>query len=249
MLVDVHCHIDEYEDVKSIVKRALEHEVTVIIGVGSDPESNEAVLQAMSIAPQNIRVCIGYHPWESWKATDDELQLIIRQVEENLDRIVGLGEVGMDRRFVRGEDKWRRQFRVFERIVRLAKEYDLPLNIHSVHAERIILELLDRYRIERALFHWYTGSLEVLESIIDRGYYVSVNLALQYSRRAIEVARKTPLSLILLESDAPYMFKEEEAHPWSVAKVAELLARVKELEIEWVKKATTRNAMKLFRIS
>ena len=246
--IDTHCHIYEFKNIEAVIKRALEKGVYKIIAVGDDPESNKQVLSIYEKYPNIVLPSIGYHPWEAAKATKKDIEEFKRQVEENLEVIVGLGEIGLDKRFVRGEEKLERQRMVFNVAVELAKEYDLPLNIHSMKTEKEILNILLKKDITKAVFHWYTGSYEVLRKIIEVGYYISVNLSLRYSSRAKEVANRTPLGLILLESDSPYYFKGEYSTPEKVVKVAELLANVKGVDIKTVEYVTTRGAQLLYSI-
>jgi len=246
--VDTHCHIYEFKDVRGVIKKALDKGVYKIIAVGDDPESNKQVISIYQEYPNVVLPSIGYHPWEAAKATKEDIEEFKKQVEENLEVIVGLGEVGLDKRFVRGEEKLKRQKMVFNVAVELAREYDLPLNIHSMKTEREILNILLKKEITKAIFHWYTGSYEVLRKIIEAGYYISVNLSLRYSSRAKGVASRTPLGLILLESDSPYYFKGEYSTPEKVIKVAELLAGVKGVDINTVEDVTTRSAQLLYSI-
>ncbi|RLF14507.1 MAG: hypothetical protein DRJ66_05935 [Thermoprotei archaeon] len=246
--IDVHCHIYEFDDVVSTINEALSKGVNKIIGVGEDPESNRKLLEIHEMFSDVVYPSIGFHPWEAANASRDDINEFKLQVEKYSDIIVGIGEVGIDKRFVRSEEKIKRQIEVFEVAVRLAREYDLPLNIHCMKTEREVLRILIENDIVKAIFHWYTGSYEVLREIIQHGYYVSVNLSLRYSSRARGVAERAPLGLILLESDSPYYFKGEYATPASVAKVAELLARIKEVDLKTVAHITTRSAQLLFSI-
>ena len=246
--IDVHCHIEEYyNQLDEIVRRSLENNVRILIGVGSDIEGDTKVLEAARKYPDIIKPCIGIHPWEAPDISDSELLEFERLVNKNIDIIVGLGEVGLDRRFVKGE-RFNRSLKVFEEIVKIAREFDLPLNIHSLKAEKIIFEMLQKYDIDKALFHWYTGSFEVLDNIISVGYRVSVNLSLRYSKRAREISRRTPIALIMLESDSPYDFRGEEATPWSIVKVAKMLSEIKGLSVEEIAEITSRNARIFFSI-
>ncbi len=246
ILVDSHCHIAEFEDLSTIIDEAVSNGVKLIIGVGEDPVSNIKTINISERYPDIVKPCIGFHPWEAAEADDKTISEFERQVRKYVDLICGIGEVGLDRRFIRGTERLKRQRLVFEKAVELAREYDLPLNIHSVMAEKEVFELLVKNDIDRALFHWYTGSYEVLEQLLSMGYRISVNLALKYSRRARGVAERAPLMLTLLESDSPYEFRGERASPASVVKVAKLLAEIKGVSLEEVAQITTQNARIFF---
>ncbi len=245
--VDVHCHVAEFENLEDVLSTAKKCGVKAIVGVGDDPESNLKVIRVAETYPNLVKPCLGFHPWEAANASRSDLEEFKRQVEKYAGLIICLGEVGLDRRFVRGEDKFKRQLEVFQVVASLAREYELPLNVHAVKTEKKVLDIVREADVDRVLFHWYTGSLATLERVIELGYMVSVNLSLKYSKRAKAVANLTPLNLLLLESDSPYEFKGEYATPASVKKVASLLASIKGLKPEEVATVTTENAKRFFR--
>ena len=248
--VDCHCHFDDYIDEgvdREIFREALENGVVCIVGVGMNFESSKKILDA-SKENDFLASCVGIHPWESWKSTDEEIKKILELIEENVEVLAGIGEVGLDFRFIKGADKWQRQREVFEFFVKIAAEYRLALNIHAVNAEKEIISLLNKYDIERAVFHWYTGSFTTLQDILSSGYYISTNLSITYSRRVMEIIRQTPLNRIVLESDSPYDFKGITANPSHVRIVAEKVAEIKKSNINEIAKITTENAKKLFNL-
>jgi len=249
-LVDCHCHFDDYIDegvAEKILQEALESGVVCIVGVGMDFESSKKILDA-SKESNFLTPCVGIHPWESWKSTDDDIKKVLELIEENVEVLAGIGEVGLDFRFIKGTDKWQRQREVFEFFVKIAAEYNLTLNIHAVNAEKEIISLLNKYDIERAVFHWYTGPFTTLQDILSSGYYISTNLSITYSRRVMEIIRQTPLNKIVLESDSPYDFKGIMANPSHVKVVAEKVAEIKKSSIDEIAEITTKNAKKLFNL-
>lgn len=249
-MVDCHCHFDDYVDEKvdqQIIQEALKNGVVWIIGVGMNLESSRKILNA-SRTNDFLVPCVGVHPWESWKTSMEEIKETLKLIEDNVDFLAGIGEVGLDYRFVRGEDKWRRQREVFELFVKMGVEYDLALNIHVVGAEKEVVNLLNKYGVEKVVFHWYTGSFIVLQDILSSGYYISTNLSVTYSKRVVGIIRQVPLNRIVLESDSPYEFRGVLASPSHVKVVAEKIAEVKKSNIDKIAEVTTENARKLFNI-
>jgi len=249
-LIDCHCHFDDYIDEGTdieIFQKALKNGVVCIIGVGMNFNSSKKILDA-SKKNSFLGPCVGIHPWESWKSTDEEIKKISKLIEYNIENLAGIGEVGLDFRFVKSEEKWRRQREVFEFFVKIATEYGLALNIHAVNAEKEIINLLNKYGVERAVFHWYTGSFTVLHDILGSGYFISTNLSITYSRRVMEIIRQTPLNRIVLESDSPYDFKGIMANPSHVRMVAEKVAEIKKTNVNEVAEITTKNATRLFNL-
>ncbi|MHA1593835.1 MAG: TatD family hydrolase [Candidatus Baldrarchaeia archaeon] len=249
-IVDVHCHFDDYIEAgraKEIIKAAREVGVIKIIGVAYDVPSNEKLLKYIDIF-EELECCLGIHPWESWKVPDSEVRLVLDLLESNSEKVVGVGEVGLDFRFVRGEERWKRQREVFELFAKTAADLDLPMNVHAIKSENIVLEILRKHDVGRAVFHWYSGSLTLLEELLELGYYVSTNPSILYSQRSRKVVEITPLDRLLVESDSPYRFGDLDADPQHVRLVVEEVAKIKNTPLENVCRATTLNAYRLFNI-
>jgi len=249
-LIDCHCHFDDYLDQKidqQVIQEALKNGIIRIVGVGMNFESSKKILNA-SRENGFLVPCVGIHPWESWKISVDEIRKVLKLIEDNVDFLAGIGEVGLDYRFIRGENKWQRQREVFELFVKMGAEYNLALNIHVVGAEKEVVSLLNKYGVEKAVFHWYTGSFIVLQDILSSGYYISINLSVTYSKRVIGIIRQTPLNKIVLESDSPYEFRGILASPSHVRVVADKVAEVKKISVDKIAEVTTENAKRLFNI-
>jgi len=249
-LIDCHCHFDDYIDEKidqQVVQEALKNGIVRIVGVGMDFESSRKILNA-SRENDFLVPCVGVHPWESWKTSMEEIKKILKLIESNVDFLAGIGEIGLDYRFIKGVDKWQRQKEVFELFVKMGAEYSLALNIHTVGAEKEVINMLNKYGVEKAVFHWYTGSFIVLQDILSSGYYISINLSVTYSNRVVGIVRQTPLNKIVLESDSPYEFRGILASPSHVRVVAEKVAEIKKISVEKIAEITTKNAKRLFSI-
>jgi TatD DNase family protein len=72
---------------------------------------------------------------------------------------------------------------------------------------------LEIFGIERAVFHWYSGPLNVLKRILDRGYFISATPAAGYSDRHRQALKEAPLRQILLETDAPEKYQGKISEP------------------------------------
>jgi TatD DNase family protein len=89
--------------------------------------------------------------------------------------------------------------------------------------------------------HWYTGPLELIDAIVDRGDFISATPALAYSRMHQEAIRSAPLENILLETDGPVAYEGEEATPSTVVRVCEQVASLKGCSAAEVAGQTTEN--------
>ena len=88
------------------------------------------------------------------------------------------------------------------------------------------------------MYHWYTGPLELIDAIVERGDFIS---ALAYSRMHQEAIRSAPLENILLETDCPVAYEGEEATPSTVVHVCEQVASLKGCSVAEVAGQTTEN--------
>jgi Tat protein secretion system quality control protein TatD with DNase activity len=122
-----------------------------------------------------------------------------------------VGETGLDfwyKGVRKDDDKKREQRDVFSRHLALAREFDLPIVIHSRGAWQECLEMACSAKVRKAEFHWYSGPVDVLKDIIDAGFLISCTPALAYSpelRKAVEFA---PLERIMVETDTPVSYSK-----------------------------------------
>jgi len=219
---DAHCHLHEFDE------REIEgFEGFVIAAVSDDVESSKETMR-MAEEWKNVIPCFGIHPWVVDKASISsvgEIEALVSRTE-----LCGLGEVGLDKRFV--PQTFSRQMKFFEEFVRIAVEYGVPLNVHAAGAWHEVYEVLLRRDVEKALFHWYTGPLDLLEEITTKGYFISINPAMEVQKKHMTVAAEVDLRRVLVESDGPYDYRGLKLTPKLIPKTLESLARVRGLGVE-----------------
>ena len=217
MYIDAHVHLHEDPSMKE--------EIPIIIAVSDDLESSKKTIEIAD------NPCIGIHPWQVEEASEEEL----RELEKLVERAICIGEVGLDYRYVKNKEK---QLNFFITFLELSKEYDLPLNVHALDAWREAFELLLKYDVRRAYFHWYNGPLDLIEEIVGQGYFIGINAALKVQKKHMKVLERTPLKAILTESDGPYRYRglnlRPKEIPWLVNKIAEVKGISKENVVEEV---------------
>ena len=221
MLIDAHCHLHEFKDseIRDFIKD------TVIAAVSDDLKSSRRTLQLAMENPNRVLAFIGIHPWEIGEAKPQEIEEVIKLAEH--EHVAGIGEVGLDKKFVK--ETFNQQLKIFTAFVKTAKEYDLPMNVHAPDAWRDVLDILRKHDVERAIIHWYTGPLELLEEMEDMGYYITVNPAITIQKKHREVVAEAPLSMILVESDGPYNYRGLNLTPKLIPKTINEIAKLKEI--------------------
>jgi len=245
-LIDTHAHLEEIEDLDSVIERAKQGGVIAIVAVGSDYESNNRVLEIAERYGSFIYPALGFHPGNlEVSSIEHNLQFI----EANINNVVAIGEIGLDYRkdIVKksGKDC---QKEVLENILALAGKYNKPAILHSRYAWRDSFTLVDEAQIEKAIFHWFTGPISVLKDILSRGYPVSATLAAEYHEEHRAAIKETSLDNLLLETDSPVTYKGHRAEPADVVRSLISVAELKGLPPGVIADKTTENAMKLLGI-
>ncbi|ABM81076.1 TatD family hydrolase [Hyperthermus butylicus] len=238
--IDVHSHLPEYSDAD--IERILASIDVVIVSVGEDLESSIRSIEIAEKYKDRIYPCIGLHPWNV-KSLREALDEAKRIVDLALSRnIKCLGEVGLDTKFV-GEtiELQREVFRIF---LEAARDYKLFLNLHTAGTWEEVFNLLIRYDIVAANFHWYTGPLHLLKDIESAGYTISINPAVKIQAKHRNVVKAAPISIMLTESDSPYKYRSLELEPRLVADAVAEIAAIKSVEASEVKKLVYENFRK-----
>ena len=245
-LIDSHAHLEELEDLASAIERARQSGVVAIVAVGSDLESNRRVLEIAAKYDGFVYPALGLHPGLLHEAASS-IEHQMRFIEENLSDAVAIGEVGLDyhKRVVSGKDL---QHKTFGAILALAKRYDKPVIVHSRYAWRDSFDLVNEVGVVKAVFHWYTGPCSVLREILERGYFVSATLAVEYHSEHRRAVREAPLENLLLETDCPVAYQGHKAEPADLGRALKATAEMKSLSLDSVAEKTTENALRLFRI-
>lgn len=144
----------------------------------------------------NTKIALGYMPWlENHISLDRFLSLL----EENSDWNVG--EVGLDKRFFSPDHKDELEEILSSSIVR-----ERIVLIHSVRYNQMILDMLRKHKIRKAIFHSYTSSYEEALKIANASYFISLS-PLSFRTRDIKKLVTLPF---LLESDMKTSKEEKE---------------------------------------
>lgn len=243
ILVDGHAHLEELTDLPESLQEAKEAGVCGILAVGMDIESNKKILQIAEANARYVYPALGYHPWQ---IKEEEVEANVSFIREHVEEGVALGEIGLDYRIKVKKDL---QWRVFEELLDIAFESNKPIILHCRYSHRRVFEMVKEKRIEKAVFHWYSGSIALLDEILSRGYFISATPALVYSPPHQEAIKRAPIEKILLETDTPVSYQGREARPNDVQVSLGEVARLKKMDRLMVAEQTTANASRFFGIS
>jgi TatD DNase family protein len=241
-LVDGHAHLEELADLPASLQEAKEAGVCGIVAVGMDVESNRKILQIAGANTRYVYPALGYHPWQ---IKEEGVEANLSFIQDHVKEGVALGEIGLDYRIkVKKELQWE----VFGKLLDIARESDKPVIIHCRYSHRRAFEMVKERRIEKAVFHWYSGSIDLLDEILSRGYFISATPALVYSPPHQEAIKRAPLEKVLLETDTPVKYQGKEAKPKDVRVSLGEVARLKDMDRSIVAEQTTANASQFFGI-
>jgi len=241
-IVDGHAHLNELKELGEALNEARRKGIAAIIGVGVGLESNQSILEIAEQNPGFVFAAVGYHPWN---IKETEISDNLAFIEDHVERCVAIGEVGLD---YKAKVKKDMQKAVFHDIVKLSIKYHKTLILHCRYSHERVFSMISDKVVKSAVFHWYTGTLDLLEKIIDSGHYISATPALAYSPQHQVAIRKAPLENILLETDCPVRYQGHISRPADVITTLQLVAELKGLLREQVAERTSENANKLFRL-
>ena len=247
-MIDTHCHLgkDDYEDV-SLVIRNMENNIMIVSGV--DDNTN---LEVLDLCHQysNVYGTIGIHPTEISSCDEGSLRLLEKYLLD--DKIVGIGEIGLDYHY--GDEMKELQKYYFEEQLKLAKKYHKTVVIHCRDAVLDTLEILDKMDVKdlKIVFHCYSSSVEVAKILLKYNVMFGIGgvVTFKNSVKLKDVVREIPLSRLLLETDSPYLapvpFRGMRNEPKNILYVAEAIADIKNISVDDVLCETTSNAIKQF---
>jgi len=254
-LIDTHAHLDHAQfaaDRHSVIERAAASGVSHILSVGCDLESS-ATNVSLAEAYPNLYAAVGIHPHDAVQADEAGIAQLRRLLDQS-DKIVAVGEIGLD--FYRDRAPRDVQRLAFRRQIALAREVRKPIIVHDRDAHDEVMRILGEERAAEVggVLHCFSGDTEMARACLDLGFYLSFPGTITYPKNeaAREVVRAIPIDHLLVETDCPYLapqpFRGKRNEPAYVRHTAEMIAEIKGLTCEDVARITTRNAYTLFGI-
>lgn len=254
-LVDTHTHLNDGKfagQEAEAIARAKEAGVTRLINLG-DTMASSAKAVELAAQYEGVYAGVGIHPEEIYELTSADDDQLARWTEA--ERVVAIGEIGLDYYWEKDEDKRALQRRMFIHQLDLARQLHLPVCIHDREAHGDTLAILKKEgQGLKGVLHCFSGSWEMAREIYKMGWYIGVDGPLTYKNAAKlpEIVEKFPLERILVETDAPYLapvpMRGKQNEPAFVRYVAEKVAEIKGISVEMVAKQTSINAEELYGI-
>lgn len=252
--VDTHTHIydEAFRDcAEESLGRALSAGVTRMIQADVDSSERDAMFNVVEAHPGVLFPMLGLYPGSVGEDWRDEID---RMLPYRSRGIVAIGEIGLDYHY--GAETAELQKEAFKLQLELARDWDLPVNIHLREATEDFFAVLKEcsFKGMRGNLHAFSGSFETFERVQKYGEWsVGIGGVLTFKNASIaRDAARIPLDRILLETDAPYLapvpLRGTRNESANIPIIAARLAEIKNVQMEEVAYVTTRNAETLFRI-
>ncbi len=274
-MIDTHCHIDDpqYQPLAEYLRAQYEGGVEAIIVPATTAASSKEVLELCSISSPSgggwegaLYAALGLHPEEvglDYASQLDDIESYSAAVIQRSGLTVeggptaqrspikAIGEIGLDYHF--STQFKTEQQSAFRRQLGWAKQWDLPVIIHSRDATEDCLRILREEDIHWGVMHCFSGSHETAEQVLKQGLYLGIGGVITFKNCKLrEALVGIPLERLVLETDGPYMAPvphrgERNESRW-MHYVMEVLAEVYQCPIERIDEVTTANAKALFRL-
>lgn len=248
MFIDTHLHLSNSEGVMpeefidNAKKACVDYLVLSCCDIASIKEGLEFVEKY-----DNLFLSIGFHPEIVNDIVDGDYDYL-REVIANCSKVVAIGEIGLDYHY--DKSRMEEQKNMFRKQLDIAKEFDLPVVIHTRDAIQDTYDILKEYSLN-GVIHCYSGSCEMADKFIKLGYYLGIGGVVTFNNSKLyQVVERVGLTNILLETDSPYLapvpYRGSVNESKNIPVIAKKVSEILNIEIDEVANITTSNAIKLF---
>ena len=252
MYFDTHAHYDSgafNADREKILAALPEAGVALVVNPGCELRSSETAIALAERFP-HVWAAVGIHPEDMADMSDGDLNKI-EQLSKHR-KCVAIGEIGLD--YYWDATHKEEQKALFIEQLALALRRDLPVIVHDREAHGDCLDIVRQYPGLRGVFHCYSGSVEMAQELLKRGWYLGFDGPITYknARKGLEVLEICPLDRILIETDSPYLspvpMRGKRNDSRNLVYVTEKIAEIKGITPEEAAAVTMENGKKLFNI-
>jgi len=255
MIFETHAHYDDEiydEDRDELLKEVHENGVDIIVNVGANLDGCKDSI-ALSEKYDFVYATVGIHPSEIKDLNEESFAWIKEQCRQ--EKVVAVGEIGLDYYWDKEEDVQAAQREWFKRQLDLAEEEKMPVIIHSRDAAEDTYSIMKEHEFKLecpGVVHCFSYDTDYAKKFVEMGFLIGVGGASTFNKNADlrEMIAAIPLEKIVLETDAPYLtptpFRGKRNRSDYIKYVAETVASAKGISVEEVYQQTTRNAHCLY---
>ncbi|KMW73141.1 deoxyribonuclease YjjV [Photorhabdus luminescens subsp. luminescens] len=255
MFIDTHCHFD-FPPFRGDEQQSLQLAAQVGVDKIIVPAISRANLQRVSELAHSypaIYAALGLHPLYIDQHREAHLADLEQFLKQKHEKLVAVGEIGLD--LYMAEPQFEKQKALLCAQLRLAKQYELPVILHSRKSHDQLAAILRKINLPcTGVIHGFAGSLSQAEAFISLGYYIGVGGTITYERaqKTRRVMAELPLTSLVLETDAPDMplfgFQGEPNRPEKIAGVFASLCELRRESPDEIANQLYHNSVELFRL-
>jgi TatD DNase family protein len=248
-MFDAHAHLsDEYEllnlnKVDLLIKNAERNGIKYIISNSTCLRTIDETIQ-ISEKYSNIFLGLGIFPTEFKKQEDlDKIKILKEKLKKiNLKKAI-IGEIGLDFKENCNKDL---QIKALKELLVIAKENDLYAEIHSRFAVKQVLEILEEFKYNKIIMHWFLDSKKYIDRAIKNGYYITVGPKYLYQEDLKENLKDVPKEKILFESDYPANVSGKIQEPKDIKEIVEKYCKDFNVDFDEMLKLQNKNLKIIF---
>ena len=251
VIFDTHAHYDDEQfdtDREELLNSMASQGVGTIVNASATPDGWDTVVELAEKYPF-VYGMIGVHPDEVGKMNTEQFTRMRELLKHP--KIVAVGEIGLDYHWMIESEE--RQKEWFVKQLDLARELELPVNIHSRDATEDTLNIMKEHaKGLNGIIHCFSGSREIAEEYVKMGFLIGVGgvVTFKNGKKLRRVVERVPLSSLVLETDCPYLAPEpnrgKRNNSAYIRYVAEAVAHIKGISYEEVVEQTEKNAQKVY---
>lgn len=250
MLIDTHCHLDaaEFDADRSFIATESRKNGVAAIVVPAIMRSNFNAVIKLNQQHPHCAFALGIHPMYVNQSSLEDIDVLKSYVERY--KPIAIGEIGLD--YYVTKDNSELQVHFLTEQLKVAKHHGLPVLLHVRHAVDEVLKYVRRHQPVGGIAHAFNGSQQQAIQFIQLGFKLGFGGAMTYSRalKIRELAKTLPLESIVLETDSPdippeWVGSQGRNTPLELAKIAQVLADLREENLAQVVDITSSNAIKV----
>ena len=244
---DTHTHLDYLqqftgEPLSQLVDNAKQADVQKILIVAVKEADFKTIQNMTALFPDNLRYGLGLHPLYIQEHAENDLILLEQALKNRDANCTAVAEIGLERAIpdLLTDEFW-------------AKQFNLPVNIHSRKTHDQIFTFLKRIPLSKlGVVHGFSGSYDQAKRFVDLGYKIGVGGTITYERanKTRQAIAKLPLDALVLETDSPDMpvfgFQGQPNRPERIVESFKALCALRNEPAGLIKKVTGENAYQIF---
>lgn len=254
MYIDTHVHLNDeklYDQIEQTIKDAQDNDVKMFFVVGWDLDSSKKAIEIAEKYP-NAFAIIGYHPCNIKGFNNSDVEWLLENGKN--ERVIAIGEIGYDLHW--DTTTFEEQQVAFEKQIEIAKLLHKPISIHSRDAISQTLETIRKCNAKEVggVIHSFSGSKEMADLFIKENFVLGISGPVTFKNnvKTKEVIEHVDIKYIISETDSPYLtphpYRGKTNGPKYIPLIVEEIARLKNENVEIIKKQIFENALRVFNI-